>query len=304
MAQTKISWCDKVWNPITGCSFVSDGCRNCYARRMAYRLKGRYGYPTDDPFRVTFHPDRLDEPLHWKKSSRIFVCSMGDLFHEDVLESNLTEIFTIIGLFCIDHTFLILTKRPERMKNFVDDWIADNLPIPTAGKKCTQGIKWPIPNVWLGVSIEDQKTADERIPILLQIPAGKKFVSCEPLLEEIDLIKASECNYPNEMKKLGIGLDWVICGGETGPGARPFHPDWVRSLRDQCQAAGVPFFFKSWGEWLPVGEKPASEFKPIGKNDALERFHLWEDDNKNVSMKIGHKASGRLLDGKIWEEPS
>jgi len=293
MGTTRIEWCNKSWNVITGCSHAgSPGCDNCYARRMAYRLKGRYGYPKDDPFKVTFHPDRLEEPLHWKKPSQIFVCSMGDLFHGDVKFDWQLQTWLAIE-HNPRHTFMILTKRPEKMKKFFDFLFRD--PVEKTG------LRQPF-NLWLGVSVENQQTADERIPILLQIPAAKKFISCEPLLEEIDLIKASGCNYPNEMRKLGIGFDWCIVGGETGPKARPLHPDWIRSLVGQCRVAGVPFFFKSWGEWLPVGQKPASEFKPIGKNDAIKRFHLWEDSNKNVSMKIGHKAAGRLLDGKVWEE--
>ncbi len=298
MAQTKIEWCDKSWNPVTGCSPVSEGCLNCYAKRMAYRLKGRYGYPKDDPFKVTFHPDRLNEPLHWKKPSRIFVVSMGDIFHDDVDGFWLSAIWSIIER-CYWHTFLILTKRPQRWEPLIPQ-----LPL--------------YKNLWFGISCEDQKTADERIPILLQIPAAKRFVSVEPMLGPVDFgnlwlgeERKVDCGGCSSTPVRGQpycpgheagGIDWVICGGETGPHARPVHPDWVRSLKGQCQVSGVPFFFKSWGEWLPVGEKPVSEFKPIGKDDAIERFHLWEDSNRNVSMKIGHKAAGRLLDGKIWEE--
>jgi protein gp37 len=167
MGQTKIEWTDKVWNPITGCSFISDGCRNCYARRMAYRLKGRYGYPEDDPFRVTFHLDRLKEPSHWRKRSRVFVCSMGDLFHEDVGTDDIQTVFDYMNN-AGWHTFFLLTKRPNRMANVVSHIRAN----------C--GFKWmdqPWEHIWLGVSVEDQKTADERIPILLQIPVAHRFVS-------------------------------------------------------------------------------------------------------------------------------
>ncbi len=218
MGISKIEWCDKSWNIITGCSPISEGCQNCYAKRMAYRLKGRYGYPKDDPFRVTFHPDRLDEPLHWKKPSRIFVVSMGDIFHDDVDGFCLSAIWSIIER-AYWHTFLILTKRPERWKRLTP-------PLP------------PYKNIFFGVSIENQQTADERIPILLQIPAAKRFVSVEPILGSVNLGKLSDPN-----------IGWVICGGETGPKARPMHPDWARSLRDQSKVAGVPFFFKSMGDF-------------------------------------------------------
>ena len=227
MGTSKIEWCDKSWNPITGCSHAgSPGCDHCWARRMANRLKGRYGYPKDDPFKVTFHPDRLEEPLHWKKPSRIFVCSMGDIFHDNVDAFQIGSIFIKILRYS-QHIFLILTKRPQRFLKLVPP------------------IQLP-PNIWLGVSVENQQTVDERIPILLQIPAAKRFVSVEPMLEEINFM----IDY-DQIDLLTQGIDWVICGGETGPKARPMHPDWVKSLRDQCQAARVPFFFKSWGDAIP-----------------------------------------------------
>ena len=270
MSQTKIEWCDKVWNPITGCSPVSGGCANCYAKRMANRLKGRYGYPQDDPFKVTFHPDRLDEPLHWKKPCRIFVCSMGDLFHPKVLFHIYQEISQIIDQ-CPQHTFLLLTKRPQTMR---DTWI------------------WQYPNLWLGVSVEDQKTADERIPILLQIPAAYYWISHEPGLGMV--------TYPKEFLSLK-NRAWLVTGGETGPKARPMHPDIPRHDRDQCQSAGVPFFFKSWGEWgLHNDHFGAGLFlKPDGSLGC--QGDSW-DGNVQAIRKVGKKNAGRLLDGKIWEE--
>lgn len=256
MAQTKIEWCDKSWNIITGCSPISKGCQNCWARKMANRLRGRYGYPKDNPFQITFHPDRLDEPLHWKKPCRIFVCSMGDLFHDDVDAFWIGSIFANIRE-CSRHTFLILTKRPERIK------------------RITPALEWPN-NLFLGVSIENQKTADERIPILLQIPAAHHWISVEPMLSQIYIPKYYFVGaLPTRYKGF---IDWVICGGETGPGARPLHPDWVRSLRDQCQAAGVPFFFKSWGD--------------KGEWEELACGHWYQ--------KQGKKS--HLLDGKEWRE--
>lgn len=311
MGNTKIDWADKVWNPITGCSHAgSRGCDNCYAKRMANRLKGRYGYPKKDPFRVTFHLDRLEEPLHWEKPSRIFVCSMGDLFHENIKPEWIDAIWEVMAA-CRQHTFMVLTKRPHNIEKLLYGVTEE------CGCRELGGGDY-LSNIWLGVSVEDQKTADERIPILLQIPAAHRWVSIEPMLNPIDLSEwvgvrryttldgLPEKPYWKRLvgtPLLGI-LDWVVCGGETGPGARPLHSDWVRSLRDQSLAEGVPFFFKSWGEWLPVGQKPACVFKPIGKNDAVDRFHLWNDEEKNVSMKIGRKAAGSNLDGKEWREVS
>jgi len=239
MGTSKIEWCDKSWNPITGCSHAgSPGCDHCWARRMANRLKGRYGYPKDDPFKVTFHPDRLEEPLHWKKPSRIFVCSMGDIFHDNVDAFQIGSIFIKILRYS-QHIFLILTKRPQRFLKLVPP------------------IQLP-PNIWFGVSVENQQTADERIPILLQIPAAKRFVSVEPMLGSIKIPDRSLCpcscyvgGNPHPDCAGQPKIDWVICGGETGSKARPMQPDWIRSLRDQCQAAGVPFFFKSWGDAIP-----------------------------------------------------
>jgi len=325
MAATKIEWADRVWNPITGCSSLSEGCRNCYAKRMAYRLKGRYGYPKDDPFKVTFHPDRLEEPLHWKKPSQIFVCSMGDLFHGDVKFDWQLQTWLAIE-HNPRHTFMILTKRPEKMKKFFDFLFRD--PVEKTG------LRQPF-NLYLGVSVENQQTADERIPILLQIPVAKRFVSVEPMLGPVKLSQdwvdylegwdteaehgrhdehgnCVDCPVPVQVQT--EKLDWVLCGGETSPGARPVHPDWIRSLVEQCQAAGVPFFFKSWGEWEKSGHDSTHLLNADGRfvkrseamlrisdtrqDDLVDRGHLgW------IRMKkVGKKRSGRLLDGKIWDE--
>lgn len=230
MGGTKIEWADRVWNPVTGCTPVSAGCDHCYARRMATRLRGRAGYPADNPFRVTCHPDRLEEPRHWRKPSRVFVCSMGDLFHTAVSVEVLRRVWDIMAQ-CPRHTFMVLTKRPDRMRNLLS----------ASGHLRREH---PLANVWLGVSVEDQRTADERIPILKQIAVPVRFVSVEPMLGPVNLGRLD--------RQPPYILDWIICGGETGPGARPMHPDWARSLRDQCVEAGVPFFFKSWGKWGPA----------------------------------------------------
>lgn len=230
MSITKIQWTDKVWNPITGCSAISEDCQNCYAKRMAYRLKGRYGYPKDDPFRVTFHPDRLDEPLHWKKPSRIFVCSMGDLFHEDVTFDCIEEIYWM-QIRAYQHIYLWLTKRPERMKQYFK-----HHELPPDYLK-----------LWLGVSISTAKDF-WMVETLLQIPAAKRFVSCEPLLSEIDF-KFTKGDYKGSWLN---AIDWILCGAETGPKARPMNPDWARSLHDQCKTAGIPFFFKAISGKQPI----------------------------------------------------
>jgi len=268
---TKIEWAEETWNPITGCTPISEGCQHCYARRMATRLRGRCGYPADDPFRIVYHHKKYGEPLRWKKPRLIFVCSMGDLFHKDVDAGYLSEIFWVMKK-AKQHTFLLLTKRPENVPRHESWWDK---------------------NIWLGVSAENQQRAEERIPILLQIPAMVRFVSVEPILERVNLAKYlgerdSFTRLPQE-QGCSQSLQWCIVGGESGPGARPMHPDWARSLRDQCQSAGVPFFFKQWGAWR------AGESKDFGKYP--------EDTSTGQYMvRVGKKRAGRLLDGREWNK--
>ncbi len=542
MAETRIEYVTHTWSPVTGCSPVSEGCQNCWAKRFSQRLRGRCGYPEDNPFRVTLHPERLDEPLRWRKPKRVFTGSMTDLFHDEVPDKFLDRIFAVIAL-CPQHTFLILTKRPERMRLYLtnaarpfaiqkaideigidlagasitkEEWRA----IPgyegfyevsnqgrvrrvggsTKGRRNPEGIlrpratrggyqsvclslgaqvrqvrinrlvleaftgpppfpdaearhlngdptdnrivnlcwgskkdnmadasrhgtagvwmkgrakftpdqvaeirdlrakgmklddiaaryntsrkhisaiclgrkyrppalRWPLPNVWLGVTAENQARADERIPILLQIPAAVRWVSCEPLLGPVNLnpwisrwelcdhtspsgkllyrcrVCGRETPIPDKTCRLIQGdmqcekrwqspISWVVVGGETGPGARPMHPDWLRSLRDQCQAAGVAFFFKSWGDWWPS--------HPVyGDTDRIERYEdlhpnfrceaateLTLENNGAMPggikgperwshyqprpelnpwrmLRVGKKAAGRLLDGRERNE--
>ncbi len=221
MGTTKIEWAEKVWNPVTGCTPVSEGCENCYAARMAKRFwKGR------DFSDVQVHPERLDEPLHWRKPRRVFVCSMSDLFHEKVPFRFVNKMFDTIW-HCQQHDFLLLTKRIERAAKYFSDSMFSK----------------PQPNVHLGVTCENQKRTDERIPQLSQIPAAVRYVSFEPLLGPVGDIPFTSYREVD----FGQHIDWVIVGGESGPGARPMDPDWVRSIRDQCQAAGVPFFMKQMG---------------------------------------------------------
>lgn len=243
MATTRIDWADKVWNPITGCSSISPGCAHCYAARFAQRLAGRCGYPADKPFRVTFHPDRLEEPLHWRKPQTVFVCSMGDIFHHDVKKRRLQQVWRVMEC-CPQHRFLILTKRPHRMN--------EHIRMNGIGRN-----GWALPNVGLGVSVSNQREADKKLPMLLATPGFLHFVSVEPMLGPVDLARFLSRD-PRESPKtwLSFGppgpdgsgfrhlLNWVICGGETGPGARRLDDGWVNDLRQQCADVGVSFWFK------------------------------------------------------------
>lgn len=218
---SKIEWTDLVWNPVTGCSKVSAGCENCYAERLANRFwRGRKF--TD----VRCHEERLNQPLTWKKPALVFVNSMSDLFHPKVPTGFIYDCWKVMEA-APWHTFLILTKRPQKMRTML--------------RGAIWGHENPLPNVWLGVSIEDQKTADYRIPLLLQTPAALRFVSAEPLLEEIDL--SAYMRGRGERRDLPW-LDWVICGGESGPKKRPFNIAWARSLMFQCRVLKTPFFMK------------------------------------------------------------
>jgi len=229
--KTKIEWADATWNPVTGCTPISEGCTNCYAERMSHRLAGRFGYHTFDPFRVTVHHERFEEPLRWKKPRRIFVCSMGDFFHANISTAVIDALLEIMAA-CPQHTFMVLTKRPEN--------IEPKLYTVTLGNPCRElGGGDYLPNLWLGVTVENQKRADERLPYLLRCPAKVRFVSIEPMLGPVDLEKLH-------------GVDHVICGGETGPGARLMQVEWARELRDQCNDFGVPFFFKKMGGGRPT----------------------------------------------------
>lgn len=212
--QTKIEWTHATWNPVTGCSKISMGCQNCYAERIAKRLAGRYGYPEDNPFKVTLHYNRLQDPILLKKPHIIFVCSMGDLFHKDVPAKFILQVVNIIKQ-CPHHIFQILTKRERRLL------------------KASQYIgRWP-DNSWIGVTIE-AKEYKYRMEVLKEISASIKFISCEPLLNSLGDLDLN-------------GIDWVIVGGESGPKARPINVDWIKEIRDQCISNNVPFFFKQWG---------------------------------------------------------
>ncbi len=297
--KTGIEWTDATWNPIRGCSRVSEGCKNCYAERVAARFsKGKEAYAgtiTDGRWngQIRVVDDAMEQPLRWKRPRRIFVNSMSDLFHENIPQDVVPKVFRIMRA-AKQHHFQVLTKRPERMRNLVTGIWGDD----------------PAPNVWLGVSVENQRTADERIPLLLQTPAAVRFLSCEPLLGQVNLIpflKQIACDdctqgvMDKENPHLfgrcdcschdGLGrLHWVIVGGESGTGARPMQTEWARQLRDQCQAAGVAFFFKQWGEWLGGYQDGDHDHDPIELNCTPD------------PVRAGKKAAGRMLDCRTWDE--
>jgi len=303
MSKSGIEWTDETWNPVTGCTKVSQGCKHCYAERVWQRLSApRQPYAGRKFTDVQCHYERLEHPLHWKKPRMVFVNSMSDLFHEDVPDYFISRVFLEMSR-CPQHTFQILTKRHERMLAYMNG-VLKSAKIRVANGYPTKF--WPLPNVWLGVSVEDQATADERIPLLLQTPAAVRFVSVEPMLGPIDLNKRV-CLVDKRRFKLTIGnyLDWVICGGESGPKARPMHPDWARSLCDQCKAAGVPFFFKQWGEWAPIdlwSPGPAKQ-NAVMPDGTWCSIHINPDDvGAHRMINCGKKAAGRLLDGREWNE--
>jgi protein gp37 len=249
--KSQIQWTDATWNPVTGCSKVSPGCAHCYAEQVALRFWGKQypvGYTdaagdTDERPRrfneVWTHKDRLDQPLRWKKPRKVFVNSMSDLFHEAVPDAFIDRVFAVMAL-ASQHTFQILTKRAERMRDYVAKVTPERIVVLAAAGFAglvRDDSLWPLPNVWMGVSVENQHFADERIPLLLQTPAAVRFLSCEPLLEGLDLAK----------HRPGANRLWVIVGGESGTGARPCDARWVRSIVRQCQEAGASVFVKQLG---------------------------------------------------------
>jgi protein gp37 len=356
---TKIEWSDATWNVVTGCEKVSPGCDHCYAETFAERWRGTPGHHFENGFDLTLRPERLDLPLRWKKPRRIFVNSMSDLFHQDVPEEFIAKVWTVMAA-TPQHTYQILTKRHARMRSVVRR-IAWRTPTTEERRRGVHGsqayvqanedLNWHLGhpevlrNVWLGVSAEDQQRAALRIPALLDTPAAVRFVSAEPLLGPIDLrnlrsgsavIDSLGGDVKDREGVVYTGtpsvLDWVIVGGESGPGARPMHPDWVRTLRDQCTAADVAFFFKQWGEYITatVEDDPAfaggrayqlpghgrtaaciRERGPSGTfrggttrrmrpGDRTKGTVLLDEDT--IAVHVGKKAAGRELDGRTWDE--
>jgi protein gp37 len=304
--KSQIEWTDATWNPTTGCTKVSEGCRHCYIDRTPpFRMQGRsfgseeIGASTG----VMLHPDRLDQPLRWKRPRRVFVNSLSDLFHDDVPPEFIAHVFAIMQA-AHNHQFQVLTKRPRRMQLLVNDITFQEQVDDLCARYSHYTADWPLPNVWLGTSVEDQKAADLRIPLLLETPAAVRFLSCEPLLGPVDLrhvhydgiVEVDSLTGDHGLTRPLAGrsekrVDWVIVGGESGPKARPMHPDWARFLRDQCLQAGVPFFFKQWGRFAPwISNQRSGGFGYVA----------FEDGTRMAVM--GKKQSGRELDGRTWDE--
>ena len=303
-SHSSIEWTDATWQPITGCSVVSPGCTNCYAMRLAgTRLQhhpSRANLTTMTKAgpvwngAVRFNREWLTQPLGWKKPKRIFVCAHSDLFHEAVPDEWILDVFTIMAI-ADHHTFQVLTKRADRMCDFLNrpDLLDDIYTNWTSFSGAPREVySWPLHNVWLGCSAEDQRRYDERRRWLDETPAKVKFWSIEPMLGPIDM-KIQFVKTP----------DWIIVGGESGPGARPMHPDWVRAIRDQCAAAGVPFFFKQWGAWAPRRQAKQSDLVDARKslivspNGSVTSGLLAYPDNAWILDRVGKNAAGRLLDG-------
>ncbi len=344
---TKIEWTDETWNPIGAldtetmtfgwhCEHVSEGCRNCYSERMnrwrGTRLEYKPGY-VNGRLEMQLYPGTLRKPLTWKRPRRIFVCSMTDLFADFVPDHWIDQIFAVMGL-SPQHTFQVLTKRPARMHRYLADErtagrigdiafeLMDGLPpiainAPTLRGQIGKGLNgwgiWPLPNIWLGVSAEDQAAADERVPLLFDTPAAKRFLSAEPLLGPIDLALCLSIH-----GAAWRWLNWMIVGGESGPGARPMHPDWARVLRDQCEEAAIPFFFKQWGEWSPDGGPEPDGRDPIMEGKARCAWldgDVWRYEPNAYAVdldisrgsgewmyRLGKKHAGALLDGREHKE--
>lgn len=348
---THIEWTEATWNPVTGCSVVSPGCTNCYAMKLAGTRLGshpsRAGLTRDTKAgpvwtgEVRFNEEWLLQPLQWRRPRMIFVCAHADLFQENVPDEWIDRIFAVMAL-APQHTFQVLTKRPERMRAYCSDprtprriyeivcdmTLAMHLPLALilpgvdpamapSGPRVHLGA-WPLPNVWKGVSVEDEKRANERILELLATPAAVRWISAEPLLGSVDLTSIDDgmrdgCHlhfdaltglaHDGEDSITGVfgqpdpRIDWVVIGGESGPGARPMHPDWARSLRDQCAAAGVPFFFKQWGEYGPAY---TADLRPTGvrwSGEAQSAVAKGTATVEQTTRRLGKKRAGRFLDG-------
>lgn len=334
---SKIEWTDATWNPIVGCSIVSPGCTNCYAMKEAYRfgfnkalphyagLTKRINYAASKKGKsfwtgkVALAPDHiLTQPLRWRRGRKIFVNSMGDLFHESIPDEWIDKVFAVMAL-CPQHPFQVLTKRADRMRAYCssDATLGRVLSLTNSWLRGGGNIEVQhhpdglggiiLPNVWLGVSTERQQEADERIPELLKTPAAVRFISAEPLLDPIDLrrvdpIPGGHCNALSS--SVGPNLDWVIVGGESGSNARPMHPQWARDLREQCAAADVPFFFKQWGQFAPFAEDDCKWLAehPADDPDFDKKRGIVEIDRGQFMMRMQRKSAGRLLDGKEHNE--
>lgn len=299
--KSKIEWTEATWNPVRGCTKVSAGCRNCYAETFAERFRGVKGHPYERGFDVRLVPEALDLPLRWREPRRVFVNSMSDLFHPNVPDEYIDQVFAVMAL-ADRHVFQVLTKRARRMvEYFTDDPLLRWALIEGAAQKIYSertgedpslwlAVHGPLKNVWLGTSVENQAAADERIPHLLATPAAVRFLSCEPLLGPVDLTP-----YFRKLATSGAGWkltgglaleiadrvpDWVIVGGESGPKARPCDVAWVRSLVEQCRAAGVPAFVKQLG--AHVEDRNDAGF--TGEDSTSWPIHIFEDDRTEEDL--------------------
>lgn len=330
---SRIEWTDATWNPITGCSVISPGCKHCYAMKLAGgRLQhhpSRTGLTVDTDAgpvwtgEVRLNTQWLDQPIRWSRRRMIFVCAHGDLFHPSVPDAWIDTVFGVMWA-CLygrdgapGHVFQVLTKRAERMREYLSvdrrqAWA--RAAVQYGGGDDPDGLydqvalaECPHPRIWLGLSTENQATADERIPHLLQTPAAVRWISAEPLLEALNL-----AFWLDRLPAVVDGrprLDWVVLGGESGRGARAMHPKWVQSLRDQCESADVPFLFKQWGEWLPMCQQERSDAFPEVVADRAngapmsgypaERVHQWSGSTE--SYRTGKHNSGRRLDGLLHD---
>lgn len=310
--KTGIEWTDATWNPVTGCTEVSPGCDHCYAKTFAERFRGTPGHYFERGFDVQLRPDKLDQPLCWRRPRRIFVNSMSDLFHDQVPDDHIAKVWGVMA-WSPQHTFQVLTKRHGRMRSLlsssqfrslVDDaWYHFGREFDMASKVGHPGHpydRWPLPNVWLGVSTEDQHWADIRIPALLDTPAAVRFISAEPLLGPINLYTDP---IEAESPFWGSQLNWVIFGGESGRTARPMHPEWARSLRDQCTDAGIPFLFKQWGEYGPGLHDTGTRTGTVGHGFFSGPVVAGRFTGEYAAMsRVGKKAAGRELDGRTWDQ--
>lgn len=344
--KSKIEWTEATWNPIRGCSRVSEGCRNCYAEGVAARWSGP-GLPyeglVDGKGRwngvVKLVPEHLADPLRWKRGRLVFVNSMSDVFHPSVSFETIAAIFGIMAA-APRHTFQVLTKRPERAVEWLkwSEWA--KLPSPGGGCMSVRGQRnvgrWPLPNVWLGFSAENQATFDARWAHAREWAARgwKTWVSLEPLLGRVDVSAAlwgravpcqgcpkdvdCDCGFRTARELGEPTLGWVVVGGESGPNARPMHSEWPRLLSDQCEAADVPYLFKQWGEWCPrspgyaiddtkprvrltiCGCNGSSDLPAHGVPGSLTR-HDCDCRFDEWVGRVGKRAAGRLLDGKLHD---
>lgn len=361
------------WNPVTGCWELSPGCDNCYAKRFAERFRGVPGHPFEHGFDLQVRPDRLTEPFHWRRPRLVFVNSMSDLFHKDIPDEYIANVFAVMAA-TPQHIYQLLTKRHGRMRSLLSSpefaaevfragrmggsgWSSDRTFVADTAEQWAEN-NWPLRNLWLGVSVENQRWADIRIPALLDTPAAVHWLSCEPLLGPVSISRWLDqhgpwhymqggvlcaCGAPVDRNERCTGdqIDWVVVGGESGPGARPMHPQWARRLRDECTEYRTPYFFKQWGAWGPapwvvrvcdpkVGWQGTSEELTAAKRaaeaaGATHTYAAWADQHDWFTIEAEHKPwslerqelsgdnhapirrwgkhrAGRELDGRTWDQ--